>query len=189
MKIDTGSIEGYSEMTAEQKLAALEAFEYEDNASEVERLKNAVSKANSEAADWKKKHNALLSDDEQKKQESAETLKKMTEELENLRKEKTISDFTAKYIALGYEKSLAESTAKAMADGDMDTVFKNGETHKSNLEKKIKEELMNKTPKPVGSGGKEDTETDKAVEKAKEIMKSRRSGGKEYDDIMSKYKK
>ena len=43
MKIDTGSIEGYAEMTAEQKLAALEAFEYEDNSSELERLKNAVS--------------------------------------------------------------------------------------------------------------------------------------------------
>lgn len=189
MKIDTGTIEGYSEMTAEQKLAALEAFEYEDNASEVERLKNAVSKANSEAADWKKKHNALLSDDEQKKQESAETLKKMSEELETLRKEKTIADLTAKYIKLGYENDLAESTAKALAEGNMDTVFKNGETHKQNLEKKIKEELMNKTPKPGGSSGKENAETDKAVEKARELMKSRQGDGKGYNDIMSKYKK
>ena len=186
MKIDTGSIEGYSEMTAEQKLAALEAFEYEDNASEVERLKNAVSKANSEAADWKKKHNALLSDDEQKKQE---TLKKMSEELETLRKEKTVADFTAKYIKLGYDEELAVSTAKAMADGDMETVFKNGADHRAAMEKKIKEDLMNKTPRPDGAGGKTSKETDAAVEKAKEIMKSRRSGGKEYDDIMSKYKK
>ena len=32
-KIDITKIEGYDIMTAEQKLAALEAFEYEDNAS------------------------------------------------------------------------------------------------------------------------------------------------------------
>ncbi len=54
-KIDTTKIEGYAGMTAEQKLAALEAFELPDNNSaELERLKNAVSKANSEAAEYKK---------------------------------------------------------------------------------------------------------------------------------------
>jgi hypothetical protein len=35
-KIDTTKIEGYSEMTAEEKLAVLEAFEVEDNASEID---------------------------------------------------------------------------------------------------------------------------------------------------------
>lgn len=57
-KIDTSKIEGYAEMTPEQKLAALEGFEYEDNSAELEKQKNALSKANSEAAEWKRKHNA-----------------------------------------------------------------------------------------------------------------------------------
>ena len=48
MKIDTTTIEGYADMTAEQKLAALEAFEYEDNSAEIEKLKKNLSKANSE---------------------------------------------------------------------------------------------------------------------------------------------
>lgn len=188
MKIDTGSIEGYAEMSAEQKLAALEAFEYEDNSSEVERLKNAVSKANSEAADWKKKHNALLSEDEQKKQEDAAALESLKTELETLRKDKTVSEYTAKYISLGYEKSLAESTAKAMADGDMDTVFKNGEKHKEALEKKIKADLMDGTPKPGGAGsnGKEEPVD---VAKAREIAKARNGNGKQYDDILKNYRK
>ena len=69
-KIDTSKIAGYAEMTPEQKLAALEGFEYEDNLAELEKQKNAVSKANSEAAEWKRKHNALLSEDEKKKQAS-----------------------------------------------------------------------------------------------------------------------
>lgn len=188
MKIDTGAIEGYSEMTAEQKLAVLEAFEYEDNSSELERLKNAVSKANSEAADWKKKHNALLDEDGKKKQEAEEANKKILEELETLRKDKTVSDFTAKYLKLGYEAELAASTAKAMAEGDMETVFKNGEVHKVALEKKIKEDLMNKTPKPGGAGG-ENKGDDAAVAKAKEIAKARSGNSQSYDDIMSKYKK
>lgn len=56
-KIDTSKIEGYANMTPEQKLAALEGFEYEDNSAELEKQKNALSKANSEAAEWKRKHN------------------------------------------------------------------------------------------------------------------------------------
>lgn len=58
VKIDVSKIEGYAEMTAEQKLAVLESYEYNDYSGEVERYKNAASKANSEAAEWKKKHNS-----------------------------------------------------------------------------------------------------------------------------------
>ena len=187
MKIDTSAIEGYADMSAEEKLSALEAFEYEDNSSELERLRNAVSKANSEAADWKKKHNALLSEDEQKKQKDAEEFSNMQKELEQLRKEKIISDYTAKYIGLGYDSALASDTAKAMAEGDMNKVFANGEKHKADMEKRIKEDLMNKTPKPAGASGT-DHHTDSAVEKAKEIAKSRHGGDKTYNDILSKYK-
>lgn len=188
MKIDTAKIEGYNEMTAEQKLAALESFEYEDNSAELERLKNANSKANSEAAEWKRKHNALLTEEEQKKAEAEENNKKILEELETLRKDKTISDYTAKYIAIGYDKDLASETAKAMADGDMAKVFENGEKHRQALEKKIKEDLINGTHKPDGAGG-DDKKVDSAVEKAKELAKSRCGNDKSYDEIMSKYKK
>jgi predicted NodU family carbamoyl transferase len=186
MKIDTTAIEGYSEMSAEQKLAALEAFEYEDYSGELERTKNALSKSNAEAADWKRKHNALISEDDRKAQESAETLAQMQAELETLRRDKTISDYTAKYVALGYDKELAASTAKAMADGDMETVFANGEKHRTALEKKIKADLMNRTPNPDGSGG-DNKQEDSAVAKARELAKAKLGGGKAYRDIMSKY--
>ena len=102
-KIDTTQIPGYAEMSAEDKLKALEAFEYDDNAAEVERLKGAVSKANSEAAGWKKKHNELLTEDERKKQEDADALANMKKELDELRKDKTISEYKAKLIAQGYD--------------------------------------------------------------------------------------
>ena len=186
MFINTDGIDGYADMTPEQKVAALEAFEYDDNSAELERLKNANSKANSEAAEWKRKHNALLSEDEKKKAEIEENNRKILEELESLRKDKTISDYTARYIAMGYDKDLAAETAKAMAEGDMAKVFENGEKHKAALEKKIREDLINKTPKPDGAGGV-NKETDVAVEKAKELAKAKFGGSKQYDEIMGMY--
>ena len=124
-KIDTSKITGYAEMSAEDKLKALEAFEYEDNAAELEKQKAAVSKANSEAAEWKRKHNALLGEDEKKKQEQEEKFANMEKELSELREAKRVSEFKAKFIAQGYDEALAEDTAKAMADGDSAKVFAN----------------------------------------------------------------
>ena len=100
-KIDITKIEGYAEMTPEQKLAALEGFEYEDNASELERYKNAVSKANSEAADWKKKYNAQLSEDEQKKQANDEELTALRDKVAEMEKRELIANHKAKFLAMG----------------------------------------------------------------------------------------
>ena len=84
-KIDTTKIEGYADMTAEQKLAALEAFELPDNNSaELERLKNAVSKANSEAAEYKKQLRAKQTDAEIKAAEDEKARTEMEKELEGL---------------------------------------------------------------------------------------------------------
>lgn len=155
-KIDTSKIEGYADMSAEDKLKALEAFEYEDNAAELERQKNALSKANSEAAEWKRKHNALLSEEEKKKQEDADKLTQMEQELEELRKGKTISEYKAKFVAQGYDEALAEDTAKALADGDSAKVFANQGKFLEDYAKKVKADAIKKTPKPSdgsGSGG------------------------------------
>ena len=81
-KIDVSSIDGYENMTAEEKIKTLEAFEYNDNSTELEKYKSAASKANSEAASWKKKHNELLSEDERKKQEQADSM--YTDEMDAL---------------------------------------------------------------------------------------------------------
>lgn len=167
-KIDTSKIEGYADMSAEDKLKALEAFEYEDNAAELERQKNALSKANSEAAEWKRKHNALLSEEEKKKQEDADKLTQMEQELEELRKGKTISEYKAKFVAQGYDEALAEDTAKALADGDSAKVFANQGKFLEDYAKKVKADALKKTPKPTpgaGSGGGA-IDYDKKIEEA-----------------------
>ena len=57
-KIDTTMIEGYETMSAEDKLKALEEYEFETPApkenDEVTNLKAALSRANSERAEWKR---------------------------------------------------------------------------------------------------------------------------------------
>lgn len=171
-KIDTSKIEGYADMSAEDKLKALEAFEYEDNAAELERQKNALSKANSEAAEWKRKHNALLSEDEKKKQEDADKLAQMEKELSELRKGKTVSEYKAKFIAQGYDEALAEDTAKAMADGDSAKVFANQSKFLEDYAKKVKADALKKTPKPTLGNG----DNGGAVDYGKKIEEAQKNG-------------
>lgn len=150
----TDRIAGYAEMSAEDKLKALEALEEADNSAELERMKNAVSKANSEAATWKKKHNELLGEEERKKQEQADHLAQVEKELADLRKEKTVSEYAAKFLGMGYEESLAKETAQAMADGDTEKVFANQVKFNDALKKAAIADKLKSTPRPgVGSDG------------------------------------
>lgn len=153
MKIDVSKIDGFDSMSAEQQLEALLAFEFEDSSADLERFKNALSKANSEAAEWKRKHNALLSEEERNKQEGADRFKAMEEELTALKLEKTMSEYTAKFIAQGYTSDLAEATAKALANGDTATVFANQQKFLDDYGKKIKSEALKNTPPPAGGAG------------------------------------
>ena len=128
--------------------------ELTDGRAELEKQKAAVSKANSEAAEWKRKHNALLGEDEKKKQEQEEKFANMEKELSELREAKRVSEFKAKFIAQGYDEVLAEDTAKAMADGDSAKVFANQQKFLDEYTKQVKADALKKTPKPTpGAGG------------------------------------
>lgn len=158
-KIDVTTIEGYDTMSLEQKIAALEAFEYEDHSADVERYKNAASKANSEAAEWKKKHHTLLSEEEQKKAEAEEQNKALLAELETLRKTQAISNYRSKLLALGYDEAAAEEVATAMQAGDTDKVFAGQKKFLEKHEAKLRAELLAKTPTPA-TGGKDELTKD-----------------------------
>lgn len=93
-----------------------------DNA-EVEKLKAALSRANSQAAEYKRALREKQSETERVAAERAEQEQAMREELETLRKEKRVSDYTGKCLALNMDAELAGKTAAALADGDMESVF------------------------------------------------------------------
>ena len=126
MKIDTGKIAGYADMSTEEKLAALEGLELEIPApdhGEMQKLKEAVSRANSEAAEYKKQLRAKLSDDEAKAAQDAEEREAILKELEGLKRDKAVGTYQAKFLSLGYDAQSAEKAAKALQAGDFDTVF------------------------------------------------------------------
>lgn len=187
---DTTQIADFDSMTTEQKLDALlkaEIPEAVDLSKYVS--KDVFDKKASEAASLSKQIKERMTDEEAKEAERNRVLEDMKTELESLRKDKMVATYTAQYVSMGYDKALAEETAKALADGDMEKVFANGAKHKDALEKRIKEELLNRTPKTSGAVGGDDEKKDSAVEKAKELARAKHGGGKEYEDIMSKYRK
>ena len=151
MKIKDLLKDAYKEdMTLEEIEAALEGIEFpEDQTPEVERLKAALSKSNSENAEWKKKHREALSEEERKAQETADLIKQLQEENATLTRDSNISKHKAKFLGMGYDESLASDAATAMVDGDMEKLFSYQQKHQEALEKKIRADALKGTPKPV----------------------------------------
>lgn len=147
-KINLATIEGYESMTAEKKLAALEALELPDPDYSGYVKKDLLDKATSEAAGYKKQLREKMTQDEQTQAKQEEAFKAMQEELDALRKEKTLADYTKRWMGVGYDESLATATAQAMVSGDLDTVFKNHAKYIADREKVLKTELLKSTPTP-----------------------------------------
>lgn len=142
-------------MTIEEINSALEGIELPtDNSAEIDRLKNALSKSNSEAANYKKQLNEKLTAEELKAKEDAEKWDALVKERDELLREKTVAGHKAKYLALGYDEKLATETAEAMANGELDKVFANQKKHIESVEKKIRADVLKETPRPEGGVGK-----------------------------------
>ena len=153
MKLDVSKITGFDAMSDEEKVKALLGMDVPDAVDMslfVE--KNVADKYASEAADWKKKYNSKLTEDEARREAEAEKNREMEEKYNALLKKTAIAENTSKYLKLGYDESLAKETAEALFNGDMDKVFANGEKYKADLEKKIKADVLKSTPKPEGAG-------------------------------------
>ena len=150
-------------MTEEEISTALQAAGAgQNNDAEINRLKAQLSKANSEAADYKKQLRGKQTADEQKA-----TMDKLTQENTDLKRSIALADKKTKLVAMGYDEKLADSTAIAMVDGDMDTVMKNQATFNESREKAIRAEQMKKTPRPAaGSDGTGGMDYAKKIEEA-----------------------
>ena len=94
-----------------------------DYIAEIEKLKASLSRANSQAAEYKRQRNEEMDKTKLAQVEREEQEKAMREELETLRKEKRVSDYTGKCLALNMDADLAGKTANALADGNMEAVF------------------------------------------------------------------
>lgn len=160
-KIDFSKIEGYDTMTAEEKLAALEAMDLPDPDYTGYVRKDLADKYASEAASYKKQLREKMSEDEVAKAKAAEDMERVMTELETLRADKAISEYTTQFMGIGYDEALAKSTAQALQKGDMSVMFKNHAKFVSDREKALKAELLKATPiPPAGAGENEMTRED-----------------------------
>ena len=136
-------------MTEEEISTALQSAGAgaKDNEAEVNRLKAQLSKANSEAADYKKQLRGKQSEDEAAAAEQKATMDKLTQENADLKRSIALSEKKAKLLAMGYDEKLADDTATAMVDGDMDKVMANQTKYLEAREKDILAKKMKGTPR------------------------------------------
>ena len=153
MKISTEKIEGYADMTPEQKLAALEAYEMDDPDYSGYVTKEMFDKTASELSNTKKQLREKMSADEIKAKEDAEKMEEIIKERDALLREKNIATNKAKFLSLGYDENLANDTAEAMVNGELDKVFANQKKHLDAVEKKIRADVLKDTPSPEGGNG------------------------------------
>lgn len=147
--MDTTKIEGYENMTAEEKIAALEAYEF-DTSGLVS--KASLDKATADAAEWKRKYKDKLTEDEKREQADAEVRKATDERLAELERKDKISTAKDEYIKSGFAPDLALATAEAFVDGKMDVVLSNITKHASIVATAAKDKALNDTPTPPASG-------------------------------------
>ena len=153
MKIDVTKISGYESMTAEEKLKALEEYSIPEPDYSGYVRKEVFDKTASEAAEWKRKHNALLSEEEQAKIAREEELTNLRNSVAQMTREKQIAQYKAEYIAMGYSEQLAAKSAEAAADGDTATVFANQKAFLEAHDQALKAGLLQNTPTPPGGTG------------------------------------
>lgn len=159
--IDTSKIEGYADMTAEDKVKALEAYSIADPDYSGYVKKDVFDKTASELAQTKKDLKARMSDEEKAKAEAEAELLKYKTEAETLRKEKNIASNKAQLIAIGYDEALAQATAEAMENGDLATVIKNQQIVLENAKKVAKGEANASMTPPAGKANEGNTKISK----------------------------
>lgn len=161
MAIDWTKYEGYrDDMTPEEKLALLENAPADPAPTEpikpepkVDLKPGTISKAQydklaSDYAALKKRERARMTEDEVKAEEERLAREAMQNELETLRRDKTVSTHKATFLAQGYAEAEADKMAIALTDGDTDELFAGMKRHSIAAEKAMREKILKDTPVP-----------------------------------------
>lgn len=189
-KIDVSKIEGFEEMSAEDKIKALMEAEIEvpnaKDSDDYQKLKNSFNKASSDVADLKKQLKDKMSEQERMEAERKEADAEKDALLKSLLREKEVSGHTADFLSIGFDSDLAKKSAEAMADGDSKTIFANFKTFIENHDKGIKAEVLKSTPAPVSGGvGKEEMTKEKFANMSySEMVKFKNENPEQYQELM-----
>lgn len=167
--------ESYKEGMTEDELSAVLEEVNKKNMS------NALTKANSEAASYKKKMKEAMDNVSAASTEN----EKLNQRLAELERDNAISKRKAQFLANGFSDEQSGKMAEAYADNDMDKIFEIQSAFLADREKAIKAELLKQTPKPVAGGSETAEKTETNV--AEMLGKMRADKNKKSQDIINMY--
>ena len=114
--------------------------------AEIEKLKAALTKASADAAEWKRQFRETQTEAQRAEAERADREQAMRDELETLRKDKAITDYTNKALEVGFDADTAAQAANAMANGDMNAVFDALKAFVEATTTRLNNEALNRQP-------------------------------------------
>ena len=148
-KIDPSKIEGFDNLSADEKVAALLNQEIEVEQTEpadVTKLKTSLSKANSEAAEYKRLLREKQTEAERAEADRAEREKALQDELASYRDRERISTYKANLMGAGIDEPTADLMAKSLPEGVSDEYFLATKSFLDNQRQKLLTESINKQP-------------------------------------------
>lgn len=191
-QIDTSGIENFDSMTADEKVSALLAYQYDDGTDKIKaaeesaaKMKAAFDKAASEAAGYKKQLNATKTEDELKRQESEETLKALQAELAAFKQREQISTAKAAFLGGGFDDTNATDAANAFIAGDIEKMSAALKKFRESIEVSTKSKLMGSNPKPESGAKTDDDGKDDSI--AVQLGKARAETAKKAQSIIDSY--
>ena len=154
---------------------------------EMAKLKRAQEKASSEAAEYKKKWQASLSEQEKASMEKAEAEAKRQEEWNAIVRENKINKVEKTYLAMGWNADEASRMAIAEVDDDFDGKVKIQKEVDARKKKEYEAEIFKSIPNVNigGSSGKTYTKEQFDAMSPVELTKLKRENPAEYDRLMA----
>lgn len=152
---------------------------------ELAKVKRAQEKAASEAAEYKKKYNAKLSEKEKADEEKARIEAEKDEKFEQIMRENKINKLEKSYLALGYTVDEASKMAIAEVDEDLDAKLKIQLAVKKRWEREKESEFYKNRPElNAGVGEKQLTKEQFDSMGLAEKSKLYNENKAEYDRLM-----
>ena len=156
---------------------------------ELAKLKRAQEKAASEAAEYKKKYNAKLSEKEKADEEKARLEAEKDEQFQQLVRENKINKLEKSYLALNYTPDEAAKMAVAEVDEDFDAKLKIQLAVQKRQKKEYEAEFYKSRPElNAGAGEKQITKEQFDNMGLAEKSKLYNENKAEYDRLMGMYR-
>ena len=186
MKVDTNLINGFENMTTEEKLAAV--LELDLDPTKVGfKTQESFDKIMSENADYKRKLKETEKTKTAENDDLSLKLTDLTEKYEALMKEKQIAEDIGQFVSMGYSQELAKEAAEAYAANDRAKMFAVQTKFLSERDQKAREAALKGMHGNQGGTGPAKNETDELLEFAKSFGKQKAEGMKATEQVTESY--